>query len=168
MVTWKRAAPVLRRLFGMAALALAAGAPGRVAAQQGQDPVHASSEQSLSFGLVFPGYPEVVRVTDVVRRGVISLEGTGPVDVAMFLPQQLTSAGSHGIPLRFGYGAGGLATTATADPVLFDPAQPQRINLGGKAKTVWLYLGGVADTTHPPPPGSYSATVVVTVSKPNT
>lgn len=137
---------------------------------RGQSPteIRASSVQPLSFGIVFPGQTEVVRVTDAARRGVVALEGDGQVQVSMILPREMLSPESHRIPLVFGYGAAGYAPSATAEPVLFDPAQTQRITLTGANQQAWIYLGGAASVSPSQPRGSYSATVVVTVTQPNT
>src|SRR5690349_21820721 len=67
--------------------------------------------QILSFGLLLPGRREAVRVTDVARRAVVALSGTGPVDVTLVLPSALeTPAGDH-ITLRFSTGDAALLDT---------------------------------------------------------
>lgn len=157
--------------LALVALLALEGAASPLRAQgggQGPQQLRAASVQPLSFGVVFPGQAEVVRVTDAGRRGVVTLEGQGQVQLSMILPGEMLSMESHRIPLTFGYGAGGYAASATAEPVLFDPAQAQRIMLTGGNQQAWIYLGGTASVSPDQPPGSYSATVVVTVTQPNT
>jgi len=123
--------------------------------------------QNLSFGLLLPGIPEAVRVTDVSRRAVVALAGDGPVDVTLVLPQALETPNGDRIALRFSTGDAALlsATGTTLSPI--DPLQINRVQLGND-RTVLFVLGGTAQTTAMTRPGHYSARVALIINHPAT
>src|SRR5215207_7201634 len=99
-------------LHALFALILASW-PARAAAQSKQT-VSVIPVQSLSFGLLLPGLREAVAVSDVSRRAVVALAGSGPIDVALVLPAALETATGERIPLQFSASDAALLTTGGA------------------------------------------------------
>lgn len=123
--------------------------------------------QPLTFGLLFPGVPEVVRITDVGRRGVIALSGHGSVDVNFVLPSSLEAPGGGSIPLRFGAADAGLLPTVGGSAVSISPHEMHRIQLVADRAT-HLLLGGAALPARDQRQGQYTARVVIIISQPGT
>lgn len=123
--------------------------------------------QSLSFGLLLPGLQEAVAVTDVSRRAVVALDGTGPVDVSLVLPSALETPTGDRIPLSFSTRDAALITTSGTSLSQLDPRQVNRVHLG-KAGAVLFILGGTAVTSATTRPGHYTARVGMLVNHPGT
>src|SRR5687768_13088583 len=68
--------------------------------------------QNLSFGLLLPGIRNAVSVSDVSRRAVVALAGSGQVDIVLVLPAALETSSGDRIPLRFTSGDAALLTTS--------------------------------------------------------
>lgn len=123
--------------------------------------------QNLSFGLLLPGIREAIAVTDVSRRAVVALAGSGPVDVALVLPTSMESAAGHRITLRFASGDAALLSTSGNTLSSLDPLQVNRVQLGND-RTVLFVLGGTALTTATTRPGHYVARVALLLNHPGT
>ena len=152
----------LRGLFAL----LLASWPTPAAAQSKQT-VSIVPVQSLSFGLLMPGLREVVAVTDVSRRAVVALAGSGPVDVALVLPAALETPTGDRIPLRFSPSDAALLTTSGTTLAPLDPLQVNRVQLGND-RTVLFVLGGTAVTSASTRPGHYTARVALLLNHPGT
>jgi len=123
--------------------------------------------QSLSFGLLLPGHSEVISVSDVSRRAVVALAGTGSVDVALVLPSAMETSTGEKIPLRFSTSDAALLTTNGTSLGQIDPLQVNRVQLGSD-RTVLFVLGGTAVTSAATRPGHYTARVALMVNQPGT
>jgi hypothetical protein len=152
----------LRGLFAL----LLASWPS-VAAAQSKQVVSIIPVQSLSFGLLLPGLREAVSVTDVTRRAVVALAGSGPVDVALVLPAAMETPAGDRIPLRFSAGDAALLTTSGTILSRLDPLQANRVQLGND-RTVLFVLGGTAVTSATTRPGHYTARVALLLNHPGT
>jgi hypothetical protein len=123
--------------------------------------------QSLTFGLLLPGHRESIRVTDVSRRAVVALAGTGAVDVSLVLPSSMQTASGERIPLLFSAGDAALLTTSGTSIGTLDPLQANRVKFGND-RTVLFVLGGTAVTAATTRPGHYTARVTLLVNRPGT
>ena len=123
--------------------------------------------QSLTFGLLLPGHRESIRVTDVSRRAVVALAGTGAVDVSLILPSSMQTASGERIPLLFSAGDAALLTTSGTTIGTLDPLQVNRVKFGND-RTVLFVLGGTAVTAATTRPGHYTARVTLLVNRPGT
>jgi hypothetical protein len=123
--------------------------------------------QSLTFGLLLPGHRESIRVTDVSRRAVVALAGTGAVDVSLILPSSMQTASGERIPLLFSAGDAALLTTSGSTIGTLDPLQVNRVKFGND-RTVLFVLGGTAVTAATTRPGHYTARVTLLVNRPGT
>jgi hypothetical protein len=150
---------------GLFALLLASW-PIPVAAQSPQT-VSIIPVQSLSFGLLLPGLREAVSVSDVSRRAVVALAGSGPVDVALVLPTSMETATGDRIPLRFSASDAALLSTSGSTLSQLDPLQVNRVQLGND-RTVLFVLGGTAVTSATTRPGHYTARVALLINHPGT
>jgi hypothetical protein len=138
-----------------------------LAAAQPKRTVSIVSVQSLSFGLLMPGLQEAVSVTDVSRRAVVALSGSGPIDVALVLPTAMETPAGDRIPLSFSTRDAALITTSGSTLSQLDPRQVNRVQLG-KDRTVLFILGGTAITSATTRPGRYTARVAMLVNHPGT
>ena len=129
--------------------------------------VSISPVQNLAFGLLFPGRREAVPTTDVSRRAVVALAGSGPIDVTLVLPTALQTPTGDRIPLSFSSSDAALLTTSGATLKQLDPLQVNRVQLGND-RTVLLVLGGTAATTANTRTGHYTARVAILVNHPGT
>ena len=137
------------------------------AAAQSRPTISLVPVQSLSFGLLLPGRSEVVPVSDVSRRAVVALAGTGPVDVALILPSAMETSSGERIPLHFSTSDAALLTTGGTSLGQLDPMQINRVQLGND-RTVLFVLGGTAVTSAATRPGHYTARVALMVNQPGT
>jgi hypothetical protein len=123
--------------------------------------------QNLSFGLLLPGIRDAVSVTDVSRRAVVALAGSGPVDITLVLPTALETNAGDRISLRFSAGDAALLSTTGSTLSTLDPLQINRVQLGND-RTVLFVLGGTAQTTVTTRPGHYAARVALILNHPGT
>lgn len=123
--------------------------------------------QPLSFGLLLPGVQETVAVTDVARRAVVALSGSGPIDITLVLPASLDGPGGDRIPLQFSAGDAGLLPSIASAVIPLNAFQVNRVNVDPD-RAVHLVVGGVARPSLAHRPGHYAARVVVLVSQPGT
>ena len=152
---------------GLVALALFLASWSASADAQSRPTISLVSVQSLSFGLLLPGRSEVVSVSDVSRRAVVALAGTGAVDVALVLPSAMETSTGEKIPLRFSTSDAALLTTSGTSLSQLDPMQVNRVQLG-ENRTVLFGLGGTAVTSAATRPGHYTARVALMVNQPGT
>ena len=145
---------------------LLASWPATVVAQAAQS-LSIVPVQDLAFGLLLPGRREAIATTDVSRRAVVALAGTGAVDVALVLPDALETHTGDRIQLSFSTGDAALLTTGGAMLAPLDPLQVNRVQLDGD-RTVLFVLGGTAVTSHVTRPGRYTARVTLLLSNPGT
>jgi hypothetical protein len=151
-----------RSLFAL----LLASWPAIVGAQSKQT-VSINPIQNLAFGLLLPGLREAVPVSDVSRRAVVALAGSGPIDVTLVLPGALETATGDRIPLSFSSSDAALITTSGTLLKQLDPLQSNRVQLGND-RTVLLILGGTAITSAATRTGHYTARVALLVNHPGT
>jgi hypothetical protein len=123
--------------------------------------------QPLAFGVLLPGVPEVVRITDVARRATLALAGSGTVHVRLVLPHALVASGGGSIPLRFRTGDAGVVPSLGGAPVPLNPNGVNRLELSPDRALLFL-LGGSAFPSQTQRAGHYSARVVVMISQPGT
>jgi hypothetical protein len=154
-----------RRLRGLCAALLLGSCPATAVGQAGT--ITIVPVQALSFGLLFPGTMEVVRVTDVARRAVVALAGSGSVDVSFVLPTALETEGGLPIPLRFGPTDAGVLTSRSLAPMPINPHDMTRVQLSPD-QPVHVLLGGTALAAPDQRQGRYTARVLVLVSQPGT
>lgn len=154
-----------RRRVLITALLLASWAPAAWA--QTAQSVTVIPVQPLSFGLLLPGVPEVVPATDVARRAVVALAGSGPVDVTLVLPTSLVTTDGQSIPLQFGGADAGLLPTIASPVVPLNPFQVNRVQLSAE-RAAHVVLGGSALPSRGVRPGHYTARVLVIVTQPGT
>lgn len=123
--------------------------------------------QALTFGLLLPGVPDAIPVTDMARRAMVALAGAGAVDVTLVLPSSLTAPDGNTIPLQFGPSDAAVLESAGSSPVPLNPYQVNRVHLAAD-RTVYFLLGGAALPSRAQHPGHYSARVLVIVNQPGT
>lgn len=150
-VTWL----VLLASLGWAGSVLAQGRPLRVDARQ-----------SLDFGTLLAGIPQVILPTDPVGAASLRISGRNrsEVLVSFLLPPALDGPGGAVVPLVFGPGSAGYSPTQNIGAqTFFDPSVPTPVRLPQNGRGT-VFLGG---TAHPPPtalPGAYIATITLTIS----
>jgi hypothetical protein len=149
------------------AVALLLGSWARVAPAQSAQSTTVIPLQSLSFGLLLPGVRETVQVTDIARRAVVALAGSGAVDVTLVLPTSLEGPDGSSIPLTFGATDAGILPTVASPVMALNPFEVNRVQLSAE-RAVHFVLGGTALPSRTHRPGHYSARVLVIVSQPGT
>ena len=132
--------------------------------------VTAVPQKDLAFGVLTPGVPNRVLVSDVARRAEWLLTGRGNTTVSFVLPSSMTGPGGSILPLVFaagdaawqrqtGGGGGG------PGPQTQDPNTPFAVNVPNN-QTVRLFLGGTAQPATTQAAGTYTATVTVIIAQP--
>ena len=146
------------------ALVLLLGTAGGARAQ-----VNAVPQKDLEFGLLMPGVPNRVLVSDVARRAEWLLTGRGNTTVSFVLPTFMQGPAGAVMPLLFqagdaawirqmaGGGGGGMTTE--------DPNTPFSVNVPNR-QTLRLFLGGTAQPATTQTAGSYTATITVIIAQP--
>jgi hypothetical protein len=154
---WRRSIiPLLMTASLLSAAPL--GAQGR--------PLNPIARQNLNFGAVLPGVRTTVSRLDPANTGQFEVRGMRltEVEIVLTLPAALVSVSGRTLPLEFGPADGGLSNTNVITASTgFDPRNPVRWRLPGNGRA-YLFLGGSALPAGNQPGGSYSATVVLTVS----
>ena len=138
-----------------------------IAGAQSKQTVSINPIQNLAFGLLLPGLREAVPVSDVSRRAVVALSGSGPIDITLVLPGALQTATGDRIPLSFSSSDAALITTSGTTLKQLDPLQSNRVQLGND-RTVLLILGGTATTSTTTRTGHYTARVTLLATHPGT
>ena len=145
------------------ALVLLLGTAGGASGQ-----VTAVPQRDLAFGLLTPGVPNQVLVSDAARRAEWLLTGRGNTTVSFVLPTVMQGPGGALLPLVFAagdaawmrQGAGGGGGMQTEDP-----NTPFSVNVPNR-QTVRLFLGGTAQPATTQTAGTYTATVTVIIAQP--
>lgn len=153
------------RWRGLVAALLLGSCPATAVAQASA--VTVVPVQPLSFGLLFPGVMDAVPITDVARRAVVALAGSGSVDVSFILPTQLEVDGGRPIPLRFGPADAGILSSLLSAANPMNPHDMTRVQLTA-GQPVHLLLGGTAMPARDQRQGRYTARVLVIISQPGT
>lgn len=143
-------------------LSTAGGAQGQVTAVPQRD---------LAFGMLMPGVPNRVLVSDAARRAEWLLTGRGNTTLRFVLPTVMQGPSGATMPLVFqagdvgwirqggggGGGGGGMNTG--------DPNTPFNVNVPNR-QTVRLFLGGTAQPATTQAAGNYTATVTLIIAQP--
>ncbi|MEP6990900.1 MAG: hypothetical protein ABJA80_08235 [bacterium] len=125
------------------------------------------SLQSLSFGLLIPGVPEHIDVTDVSRRAMLVLTGSGPVDITLVLPRALTSQAGDEIPIRFANSDAALLASPAGPATVLNALQVNRVQVAPD-RPAYIVIGGSVTAAAIQRPGSYNAAVAIIVTQPGT
>jgi hypothetical protein len=143
--------------------ALAAVATSLPLAARTQAQVLVTTDQNLVFGLLTPGTPAIVPVTDVARRAALTIAARGRFHISFQLPAALTNpATGHTIPLVFG------PTDARVEirqrvAANFDPTAGYDIHLNPADRQASVFLGGRANPVPGQAAGQYTAEIVILV-----
>ena len=123
--------------------------------------------RDLDFGVVVPGIQAVIAPTDPIKSGQFYLRVPAigdRVQVRFDLPSQLVGPGGATMPISFANADGMAVGTAPSSPPLFFNPQ-STTNLKMQTSTdANIWLGGRVSPTATQAVGSYSATVVLTVT----
>src|SRR3954471_20304852 len=114
------------------------------------------SVQPLSFGLLIPGVPEHIDITDVTRRAMLVLTGSGTVDLTLVLPGALISRTGDEIPIRFGTSDAALLASPAGPATVLNALQVNRVQITPD-HPVYIIVGGSATATTIQRPGTYNA-----------
>ena len=150
-------------MLGLATLLIAHQASG--ARAQNAAGVSIISLQPLSFGVLIPGVPEHVDVTDVSRRAMLVLTGSGTVDLTLVLPGALTTRSGDEIPIRFGTADAALLASPGGPVTLLNALQVNRVQVTPD-HPVYILIGGSVTATTIQRPGNYTAAVALVASQP--
>ncbi|HEU4699453.1 MAG TPA: hypothetical protein VFS40_09755 [Gemmatimonadales bacterium] len=122
--------------------------------------------RDLTFQSLTPGVPKQIRRTDAVNAARFDLLG-GPnrwVLVQFTLPTAMSGPGGATLPLTYGPAAAGYSETQTiTTQTVFDPAQPYQARLSNTGRGA-VFLGATATPAPTQRPGSYTATVTLTIT----
>ena len=154
---------MVRHLFSAV---LTAGFLGAATPTNAQTPTAVTAIQGLDFGALIAGVAEPVRLNEGWRRAEARVEGDKVVEVRLMLPTALVAASGATIPLQFVNGDASITLAGSTKANLFDPNTGTRVQFKGAVTSAMLYLGGTALPAATQPAGSYSATVVIVLSKP--
>ena len=140
---------------------------------EAQGQVTAVPQSDLAFGLLIPGTPTRVLVSDVARRAEWLLTGRGNTTVSFVLPTALQGPGGALLPLVFQAGdvgwqrqaAGGGGGGGGGGMQVEDPATPFSVNVPNR-QTIRLFLGGTAQPATTQAAGNYTATVTLIIAQP--
>ena len=121
----------------------------------------------MTFGTIIAGVPTSISRTDALNAAQFEVRGRKDalVRVDLTLPASMVhNPGGATMPLEFGASDGGQANNPViTTAIAFDPRASLTATLSGNGR-LYLYLGGTARPTVRQTPGSYSATITVTVS----
>jgi len=151
------------RVWTLVACGLLLG-PAKSAAAQ----VSVAGIRNLAFGPVIVGIPSIVAPSDAIRSGQYRF--TAPagsrVRIDFDLPSQLGGPGGAKLPIKFGKtDAVAVGNAAGSVPVVLDPNPKanQKYDMGTNT-AVNVFLGGTVTPAGNQAPGSYIATIVLTVT----
>ena len=156
----------MRRRRALALAALLIALPFSASRAQGTG-VSIIALQPLSFGVLIPGVPEHVDVTDVTRRAMLVLTGSGTVDITLVLPRALTTRTGDEIPIRFGTADAALLASPGGPVTLLNALQVNRVQIAPD-RPMYIVIGGSVIASTIQRPGSYNAAVTLVVSQPGT
>jgi len=124
--------------------------------------------RNLAFGPVIVGIPSTVAPSDAIRSGQYRF--TAPagarVRIDFDLPSQLNGPGSARLPIKFGKTDAIVVGNAPGSvPTVLDPNPKanQKFDMGTNTAAN-IFLGGTVTPAGNQAPGSYVATVVLTVT----
>jgi hypothetical protein len=157
----------MRRSRALVLATLLIALPLPAARAQASVGVSVISLQPLSFGVLIPGVPEHVDVSDVSRRAMLVLTGSGTVDLTLVLPRALTTRSGDEIPIRFGTSDAALLASPGGPVTLLNALQVNRVQITPD-HPVYIVVGGSVTATTIQRPGNYNAAVVLVVSQPGT
>jgi hypothetical protein len=130
--------------------------------------ISVSGIRDLAFGPVIIGIPSTVGPADAVRSGQYRF--TAPagsrVRIDFDLPNQLTGPASAKLPIKFGKtDAIIIGNSAGSVPIVLDPNPKanQKYDMGTNTAAN-IFLGGTVTPAATQAPGSYVATIVLTVT----
>jgi len=158
-------------LSGLALIVCAAGDICPATAQNNASvhyvprPLVVIARRDLRFGTVVRGVQSTVLTSDVRYAGLFEINGAKheAVRVEFILPTSLTSGDGHELPVSFGSSDGAAATDmGRFHGVPFDPRQPLIATLGANGK-LYIRLGGTAFAAYGQAPGTYRATIFLSV-----
>jgi hypothetical protein len=141
------------------------GGATALAGQRGGRPIRARGARSLTFGTLLPGIPQPISRTDPLRSGQFDVTGRrfSTVQFTLSLPAVMNGPAGATLPLSFGSNDAGYSVSqSVAAQVGFDPRGPFLATLSSNGRGS-VFLGGTAQPTPSQRPGSYSATVTLTV-----
>jgi hypothetical protein len=133
-------------------------------AAQGK-PITVTGTRGVTFGAVLPGLPRVVLRTDPANSGQFDIKGPkGQVLLSFVLPLAMTGPAGALMPLTFGASDAGFSQSQTiGSQIGFDPKQPFTATLSGSGRGS-VYLGATANPASNQRAGSYTASIVLTVT----
>jgi len=151
------------RIWTLVACAALLGPVGPAAAQ-----VSVAGIRNLAFGPVIIGIPSSVAPSDAVRSGQYRF--TAPagsrVRIDFDLPSQLNGPASAKLPIKFGKTDAVIVGNAPGSvPTALDPNPKANLKFDmGTSTAANIFLGGTVTPAGNQAPGSYVATVVLTVT----
>ena len=139
--------------------ACVAGSP--VAAQVSITPI-----RDLAFGAVIIGIPSSVGPSHPTRSGQFRI--TAPlntkVQIRFTLPDQLAGPAGAQLPITFGSSdALAVGTTPGSTPMTFNPKSTRNPQFEGST-AYDVFIGGTVTPAGNQPPGSYAATITLTIT----
>lgn len=123
--------------------------------------------QGVDFGSMVPGISKVVSRTDALSGARFDIKGAGSartVELQFSLPAALSGPGGASLPLSYAAGdAGYSAEQSIGSQTGFDPRTPfvAALSRNGRGS---VFLGCRASPGANQPPGSYSATLTLSVA----
>ena len=151
------------RIWTLVACGALLGPVGPAAAQ-----VSVAGIRDLAFGPVIMGIPSTVAPSDAVRSGQYRF--TAPagsrVRIDFDLPSQLNGPASAKLPIKFGKTDAVIVGNAPGSvPTALDPNPKANLKFDmGTSTAANIFLGGTVTPAGNQAPGSYVATVVLTVT----
>ena len=151
------------RIWTLVASGALLGPVGPAAAQ-----VSVAGIRDLAFGPVIIGIPSTVAPSDAVRSGQYRF--TAPagsrVRIDFDLPSQLNGPASAKLPIKFGKTDAVIVGNAPGSvPTALDPNPKANLKFDmGTSTAANIFLGGTVTPAGNQAPGSYVATVVLTVT----
>ena len=131
-----------------------------------QAPMGVTGVQGVTFGTMLQGATKVVSRTDAANAAQFTVRGAGggrQVQLQFTLPANLIGPGGAAIPVSYAAGdAGFSAQQSIANQVGFDPRSPfvAQLSQNGRGS---VFLGARATPGAAQPPGTYTATLTLTV-----
>ena len=151
------------RIWTLVACSMILGPVTPAAAQ-----VSVAGIRNLAFGPVIVGIPSSVAPSDAIRSGQYRF--TAPagarVRIDFDLPSQLNGPGSARLPIKFGKtDAVAVGNAPGSVPTVLDPNPKANLKFEMGASTAAnLFVGGTVTPAANQAPGSYVATIILTVT----
>lgn len=143
-------------------------APAVAAQGHGGRPIRLNGVRPLAFGDLIAGVPMNVLRTDAARAGQFDLtaQNSETVILDFSLPVVMNGPGGASMPITFAAtDAGWSQAQSIGSQVPFDPHQPYLATMSRQGRGS-IFLGGTVTPAASQAPGSYSATVTLTVVYP--